>query len=128
MLTHPIAGSGRVGSGRRFAATIIAAGLMAACGPKVEPVETARVMERDEDGEVLVFVRDADGIPPCPWEVLGSIEVEDGWTEDEGDLRDVKRAAAKLGGHAVMTESVAADRVRVLRFFDPLCNPLSDGD
>lgn len=102
--------------------------MAAACGPSVEPVETARVMERDEDAEVLVFVRDVDGIPPCPWEVLGEIEVDEGWTEDDGDLREVKRAAARLGGHAVMAESSAAGHARVLRFFDPLCNPLSDGD
>lgn len=100
----------------------------AACGPSVESVETARVMERDPDAEVLVFIRDADGIPPCPWEVLGSIEVDEGWAEDDGDLRDIRREAAKLGGHAVMAESAAADEVRVLRFFDPLCNPLSDGN
>ena len=98
-----------------------------ACGPKVEAVETARVMERDDDAEVLVYVRDVDGIPSCPWEVLGTVEIDDDWTE-EGELRSVKRAAARLGGHAVMAESATSEHVRVLRFFDPLCNPLQDRD
>lgn len=98
-----------------------------ACGPKVEAVETARVVERDDDAEVLVFVRDADGIPPCPWEVLGTIEIDDDWTEED-ELKDVKRAAARLGGHAVMAESATSEHVRVLRFFDPLCNPLENRD
>ena len=98
------------------------------CGPKVEAVDTARVAERDADAEVLVFVRESNGIPSCPWEILGTIEVDDGWTDDEGDLRDVRRAAARLGGHAVLAETAADDRVRVLRFFDPLCNPLRDRD
>lgn len=99
------------------------------CGPKVdvETVDTAQVIERDEDADVLVFVRDVDGIPQCPWEVLGSIEVDDGWRDDEGELRDVKRAAARLGGHAVLAETATAGPVRVLRFFDPLCNPGSEG-
>ena len=102
---------------------------LGSCGPKVdvESVETAQAIERDEDAEVLVFVRDVDGIPQCPWEVMGSIEVDDGWREDEGDLRDVKRAAARLGGHAVLAETATAGPVRVLRFFDPLCNPGSEG-
>lgn len=129
MNAHRVVDSRRVGLARRLAAAVVVTGMMAAaCGPSVEPVETARVMEREEDAEVLVYVRDADGIPPCPWEVLGSIEVDEGWTEDDGDLRDVKRTAARLGGHAVMAESATAAAVRVLRFFDPLCNPLSDGD
>ncbi|HSM09089.1 MAG TPA: hypothetical protein VLA33_08745 [Gemmatimonadota bacterium] len=98
-----------------------------ACGPKVEAVETARVVERDDDAEVLVFVRDVDGIPSCPWEVLGTVEIDDDWTEED-ELADVKRAAARLGGHAVMAESATSDHVRVLRFFDPLCNPLEDRD
>jgi len=98
------------------------------CGPKVEAVDTARVAEREADAEVLVFVRESNGIPSCPWEILGTIEVDDGWVEDEGDLRDVKRAAARLGGHAVFAETAADDHVRVLRFFDPLCNPLRDRD
>lgn len=98
-----------------------------ACGPKVEAVDTARVAERDDDAEVLVFVRDVEGIPSCPWEVLGTVEIDDDWTE-EGELADVKRAAARLGGHAVMAESATSDHVRVLRFFDPLCNPLENRD
>lgn len=98
-----------------------------ACGPKVEAVDTARVAERDDDAEVLVFVRDVDGIPSCPWEVLGTIEIDDDWTEED-ELVDVKRAAARLGGHAVMAESATSNHVRVLRFFDPLCNPLENRD
>lgn len=94
------------------------------CGPKVQAVDTAQAREREENAEVLVFVRDTDGIPQCPWEVLGTIEVEDGWTEDEGDTRKVLKAAARLGGHAVMVETASAAEARVLRFFDPLCNPL----
>lgn len=98
-----------------------------ACGPKVEAVETARVVERDDDAEVLVFVRDVDGMPSCPWEVLGTVEIDDDWTEAD-ELADVKRAAARLGGHAVMAESATSEQVRVLRFFDPLCNPLENRD
>lgn len=98
-----------------------------ACGPKVDAVDTAQTMERDDQAEVLVFVRDVDGIPQCPWEVLGTIEVDEGWREDAGDVRDVKRAAARLGGHAVMAETTQAEHVRVLRFFDPLCNPVGEG-
>lgn len=97
-----------------------------ACGPRVEAVETAQVVERDDDAEVLVFVRDVDGIPSCPWEVLGTVEIDDDWTEED-ELADVKRAAARLGGHAVMAESATSEHVRVLRFFDPLCNPLGEG-
>lgn len=99
------------------------------CGPKVdvESVDTAQVIERDEDADVLVYIRDVDGIPQCPWEVLGSIEVRDGWRDDEGELRAVRRAAARLGGHAVLAETATAGLVRVLRFFDPLCNPGSEG-
>lgn len=95
-----------------------------ACGPKVQTVDTAQTRDRADDAEVLVFVRDTDGIPQCPWEVLGTIEVEDGWTEDEGDTKRVLRAAARMGGHAVMVETSSAVEARVLRFFDPLCNPL----
>lgn len=84
-------------------------------------------MERDDDAEVLVFVRDVDGIPSCPWEVLGTVEIDDGWTEEDR-LEGVRRAAARLGGHAVMAETAAAEHVRVVRFFDPLCNPLQDRD
>lgn len=109
----------------RLGAVLLAVGL-AACGPRVEAVDTAQVMEREEDAEVLVFVRDRDGIPSCPWEVLGTVEVEEGWSEDEGDLDEVRRAAARLGGHAVLAENAEAASVRVLRFFDPLCNPLND--
>lgn len=100
--------------------------LAVACGPKIETVETARAGERDEDAEVLVFVRDRDGIPQCPWEVLGTIEVEPGWADDDGERRDVTRAAARIGGHAVMVETGADEEARVLRFFDPLCNPVED--
>lgn len=106
---------------------LLAAGL-AACGPRVEAVETAQVMERDEDAEVLVFVRDRDGIPSCPWEVLGTIDADENWSEDEDGLEEVRRAAARLGGHAVMAETASARSVRVVRFFDPLCNPLTDRD
>ncbi|MGD8495304.1 MAG: hypothetical protein PVF05_03880 [Gemmatimonadales bacterium] len=106
-------------------ATVFAAALVA-CGPKVESVDTARVVERDRDARVLVFVRDVDGIPRCPWEVLGEIAVKPGWTADEGGRRRVERAAAKLGGHAVMVDDDADESARVLRFFDPLCNPLDD--
>jgi hypothetical protein len=98
-----------------------------ACGPRVESVETAQQIERDEQAEVLVFVRDVDGIPQCPWEVLGTIEVEAGWRDDSRAVRDVKRAAARLGGPAVMAETARAESVRVLRFFDPMCNPLGEG-
>ncbi|MGI9037708.1 MAG: hypothetical protein ACR2GQ_02495 [Gemmatimonadota bacterium] len=94
------------------------------CGPKVQTVETAQVREREEDAEVLVFVRDTGGTPQCPWEVLGTIEVKEGWTDDEGDTRKVLKAAARMGGHAVMVETASAVEARVLRFFDPLCNPL----
>lgn len=99
-----------------------------ACGPTVETVETAQVIERDEDAEVLVYVRESNGIPSCPWEILGTVEVDDGWVDDEGELRRVKRAAAGLGGHAVLAETAADDSVRVVRFFDPLCNPLRNRD
>lgn len=98
--------------------------LLAACGPKVQTVDTAQAREREDDAEVLVFVRDTDGIPQCPWEVLGTIEVDEGWTADDGDRAKVKKAAARMGGHAVMVESSAAAEAKVLRFFDPLCNPL----
>lgn len=84
-------------------------------------------MPRDDAAEVLVYVRDVEGIPPCPWEVLGTVAVGDDWTEDD-ELEDVKRAAARLGGHAVIAETTAVERVRVVRFFDPLCNPLRDRD
>ncbi len=57
----------------------VAAFVPLACGPKVEAVETARADERDDDAEVLVYVRDVDGIPPCPWEVLGTVEIDDDW-------------------------------------------------
>lgn len=99
---------------------------LAACGPNVDSVDTAQVIERDHDARVLVFVRDVDGIPRCPWEVLGEIAVKPGWTADDGDRRRVERAAAKLGGHAVMVEDADDESARVLRFFDPLCNPLDD--
>lgn len=100
--------------------------LVAACGPKTETVGTARVVERDADARVLVFVRDRDGIPECPWEVLGTIEVDPGWEGDAGDRREIERAAARMGGHAVMVQDAADPEARVLRFFDPLCNPLDD--
>jgi len=100
--------------------------LPVSCGPRVESIDTAQVIDRDEDAEVLVFVRDTDGIPGCPWEVLGQVSVEPGWVGDPDDRRRVKRAAAKLGGHAVMVENDEDTSVRVLRFFDPLCNPVGD--
>jgi hypothetical protein len=108
-----------------FALTALAV-LSVSCGPKVESVGTAQVIEREDDAEVLVFVRDLDGIPGCPWEVLGEISVEPGWTADRGARRRVERAAAKLGGHAVMVENDEDTTARVLRFFDPLCNPVAD--
>ena len=108
------------------AVSVVFAAALAACGPNVEPVDTAQVIERDRDARVLVFVRDVDGIPRCPWEVLGEIAVKPGWTADDGDRRRVERAAAKLGGHAVMVDDDADESARVLRFFDPLCNPLDD--
>lgn len=77
---------------------------------------------------MLVYVRDRDGIPQCPWEVLGTVEVDDGWPDDEGRLRRAKRAAAEMGGHAVLAETAADPEVRVVRFFDPLCNPLRGED
>lgn len=110
--------------GRRIVAGLFVASVLAACGPRVAKVETAQVRERDPDAPVLVYVRDRDGIPECPWEVLGTIEVDDGWADDEGERRAVKRAAAEMGGHAVLAESAAVAEVRVVRFFDPLCNPL----
>lgn len=111
---------------RGAGATALLAVAAIACGPRVEPVDTARVAEREEDAEVLVYVRDRDGIPSCPWEVLGTVEVEAGWTEDEGDVRRVSRAAARLGGHAVMVETASSTEARILRFFDPLCNPVEE--
>lgn len=113
------------GTSGRFSATLLVAVLFTAgCGPKVQAVDTAQTRGRADDAEVLVFVRDEDGIPQCPWEVLGTIEVDEGWTTDDGDSAKVKKAAARLGGHAVMVETAAASEARVLRFFDPLCNPL----
>jgi hypothetical protein len=105
-------------------AAVVLAAATVACGPKVEPVDTAQVIERERDAEVLVFVRDVDGIPRCPWEVLGEIEVKPGWATRDADRRRVERAAAGLGGHAVMVEDAEDTRARVLRFFDPLCSPL----
>lgn len=108
------------------AVAVTAALALVACGPRVESVDTAQVIERDRNARVLVFVRDEDGIPRCPWEVLGEIAVKPGWAGDEGERRRVKRAAARLGGHAVLVEDAADESARVLRFFDPLCNPLDD--
>lgn len=117
-------------SGATPRAPIAAAGLflalVAACGPRVDPVTTAEVRTRDADARVLVYVRDRDGIPPCPWEVLGTVEVEAGWTENADERRRAKRAAAELGGHALMVETSEDAEARVLRFFDPLCNPVRD--
>lgn len=127
MRTRPICRRVRRDTCGLAAALAVSALWTLACGPRVEAVDTARVVERDDDAEVLVFVRDVDGIPSCPWEVLGTVEIDDDWTE-KGELADVKRAAARLGGHAVMAESATSDHVRVLRFFDPLCNPLDDRD
>lgn len=127
MHTNPICRFSRSESFRPAIVVAVVASFALACGPKVEAVETARVAERDGDAEVLVYVRDVDGIPSCPWEVLGTVEIDDDWTE-EGEIADVKRAAARLGGHAVMAESATSEHVRVLRFFDPLCNPLQDRD
>lgn len=127
MRTNPIYRPVRRVNVRQAAVLAVVAASSLACGPKVEAVETARVAERDDDAEVLVFVRDVDGIPSCPWEVLGTVEIDDDWTEGD-ELADVKRAAARLGGHAVMAESAASEHVRVLRFFDPLCNPLENRD
>lgn len=73
-----------------------------------------------------MYVRDRDGIPSCPWEVLGTVEVERGWADDEDARRSAMRAAAELGGHALMVESAADGEARILRFFDPLCNPLRE--
>jgi len=128
MRTDPICGPVRGERLRPAIVLAIVATASLACGPRVEAVETARVAERDDDAEVLVFIRAADGIPSCPWEILGTVDVDDGWAEDEGESRGVKRAAARLGGHAVMAESTDSERVRVLRFFDPLCNPLENRD
>lgn len=97
-----------------------------ACGPRVDPVTTAEVRERDADARVLVFVRDRDGIPSCPWEVLGTVEVATGWTESPDERRRAERAAAELGGHALMVETSEDAEARILRFFDPLCNPARD--
>lgn len=127
MRTNPICRISRRESFRPAIVVAVVAFFPLACGPKVEAVETARVAERDDDADVLVYVRDVDGIPSCPWEVLGTVAIDDDWTE-EGELADVKRAAARLGGHAVMAESATSEHVRVLRFFDPLCNPLQDRD
>ncbi len=127
MRTNPICRYVRKESFRPAVLLAVVAIWPLACGPKVDAVETARVVERDDDAEVLVFIRDVDGLPSCPWEVLGTVEIDDDWTE-EGELRGVKRAAARLGGHAVMAESATSEQVRVLRFFDPLCNPLQDRD
>lgn len=127
MRTSPICRSARGETCGLVAVLAVVALWPLACGPRVEAVDTARVVERDDDAEVLVFVRDVDGIPSCPWEVLGTVEIGDDWTEED-ELADVKRAAARLGGHAVMAESAASDHVRVLRFFDPLCNPLVNRD
>ena len=41
-----------------------------ACGPKVEAVETAQVVERDDDAEVLVFVRDVERGTPLTWDLV----------------------------------------------------------
>lgn len=100
--------------------------LLTACGPRVSAVETAQVRAREPGAEVLVYVRDRDGIPPCPWELLGTVDVEPGWADDEAARRGASRAAAKLGGHALMAETAADAEARILRFFDPLCNPLSN--
>ena len=105
---------------------LVLSALATSCGPKVQTVETARASERDEDAEVLVFIRDRDGIPQCPWEVLGTIEVRPGWADDDGERRDVRRAAARIGGHAGMVETGTDEEARVLRVFDPLCTPVDD--
>lgn len=109
-----------------MAASCVFLALVAACGPRVDPVTTAEVRKRDADARVLVYVRDRDGIPPCPWEVLGTVEVEVGWTENDDERRRAERAAAELGGHALIVETSEDTEARVLRFFDPLCNPVRD--
>ena len=111
---------------RFVAPAIVVTGVLAACGPRVSTVETAEVRAREEGAEVLVYVRDRDGLPSCPWEVLGTVEVKPGWFEDPSKRRGAERSAVKLGGHALMAENAAATEARILRFFDPLCNPLRE--
>lgn len=117
---------GRVASSGRTLMVLTAVAATAGCGPRTSVVETAQVRERDEDATVLVFDREVDGIPACPWEVLGTVAVDEGWLEDDGEIEEVRRAAARMGGHAVMVEGPASEEARVLRFFDPLCNPVRD--
>jgi hypothetical protein len=77
-----------------------------------------------EDTRVFLFVRDEE-LPSCPWEVIGSIEAEDGWLERQATRDAVSEAVRRMGGEAVIAETREDRQVQVIRFLDPfsICDP-----
>lgn len=98
---------------------------VSACGPSVASDPLVTAPPRVPDEEVLVFVR-SERPPACPWEVLGSLGGPGAKPIDEGSrLAEAKKAAARMGGDAVLFAAVPASQAQVIRFLDPrsLCDP-----
>lgn len=93
-------------------------------GSSIESRPLAELEPVPADSPVYLFVR-AEAVPACPWEVIGSIEAEDDWLEDQRERDEVSEAVRRMGGQAVLAGERDDVRIQVIRFLDPysICDP-----
>lgn len=94
-------------------------------GSAIESRPLAELEPASADAPVYLFVR-TEGVPACPWEVIGSIGAEeDDWLEHQGQRDQVSEAVRRMGGQAVLVSKRGDAQIQVIRFLDPysICDP-----
>ena len=94
-------------------------------GSSIESRPLAELEPASADSPVYLFVR-AEAVPACPWEVIGSLEVEEtDWLAHQGQRDDVSEAVRRMGGQAVLVNERDDVQIQVIRFLDPysICDP-----
>jgi len=94
-------------------------------GGSIESRPLAELDPVSEDIPVYLFVRD-ETLPPCPWEVIGSVDTDDTtWLEHQARRDAVSKAVRAMGGQAVILDARDDAHIQVIRFLDPysICDP-----
>jgi hypothetical protein len=99
--------------------------LACAGGSSIESRPLVEIEPAPADSPVYLFVR-AEGLPACPWEVIGFIETEqEDWLEHQDRRDEVSEAVRRMGGQAVLVNERDEVQIQVIRFLDPysICDP-----
>lgn len=94
-------------------------------GSSIESRPLVELEPASADSPVYLFVR-AEGLPTCPWEVIGSIETEqEDWLEHQDRRDEVSEAVRRMGGQAALVRDRADVQIQAIRFLDPysICDP-----